>query len=114
MSRAGYLHYSFRVHFFPSYPFVDKIETQQKDLIRQSQRVSAEKDKLQSIFSNMAESIIVCDRKKMVVQHNRQAKNIFGVDAGTRLFEKITDEKLNDALDMVLSGQTAGGILPMG
>ena len=100
--------------FAELYPFVDKIETQQKDLIRQSQRISAEKDKLQSIFSNMAESIIVCDRKKMVVQHNRQAKNIFGVDAGTRLFEKITDEKLNDALDMVLSGQTAGGILPMG
>ena len=95
-------------------PFIDKIETQKADLIRQGQKTSAEKDKLQSVFSNMAESIIVCDRKKMVVQHNKQAKNIFGVSEGARLFETIRDENLNDALDMVLTGQKANGVLPHG
>lgn len=92
-------------------PFIEKIETQKADLIRQGQKNSAEKDKLQSIFSNMAESIIVCDRKKMVVQHNRQAKNIFGITDGARLFEVIKDENLNNALDMVLAGEKASGVL---
>ena len=95
-------------------PFIEKIETQKADLIRQGQKNSAEKDKLQSIFSNMAESIIVCDRKKMVVQHNRQAKNIFGIADGARLFEVIKDEELNSALDMVLAGEKASGVLPHG
>ncbi|MBQ9845016.1 MAG: PAS domain-containing protein [Oscillospiraceae bacterium] len=95
-------------------PFIDKIEAQKADLIRQGQKTSAEKDKLQSIFSNMAESIIVCDRKKMVVQHNRQAGNIFGVAEGARLFEIIRDENLNSALDMVLDGQKARGVLAHG
>ena len=100
--------------FAELYPFVDKIETQQKDLIRQSQRVSAEKDKLQSIFSNMAESIIVCDRKKMVVQLNRQANRIFGVKENDRLFEAINDEQLNTALDRVLDGEKVRGMLEKG
>ena len=92
-------------------PFINKIETQNKALIRQGQKTSAEKDKLQSVFSNMAESIIVCDRKKMVVQHNRQAGKIFGVKEGDRLFEVITDEKLNEALDAVLEDKKLHGIL---
>jgi len=49
-----------------------------------------------------------------VVQHNKQAKNIFGVSEGARLFETIRDENLNDALDMVLTGQKANGVLPHG
>lgn len=95
-------------------PFIETIEAQKADLIRQGQKTSAEKDKLQSIFSNMAESIIVCDRKKMVVQHNKQAANIFGVAEGARLFEVIKDENLNNALDMVLAGEKASGVLPQG
>ena len=92
-------------------PFINKIEAQKRAIVRQSQKTTAEKDKLQSIFSNMEESIIVCDRKKMVVQHNRQANRIFGVNAGDRLFEVIQDEKLNEALDMVLEDRKLGGIL---
>jgi len=36
------------------------------------------------------------------------------VSEGARLFEIIRDENLNDALDMVLTGQKANGVLPHG
>ena len=92
-------------------PFINKIETQNQALTLQAQKTRAEKDKLQSVFSNMTESIIVCDRKKMVVQHNRQASSIFGVKSGDRLFETLKDEQLNSALEKVLGGEKIHGIL---
>ena len=95
-------------------PFINKIEAQNQALTHQAQKTRAEKDKLQSIFSNMEESIIVCDRKKMVVQLNRQANRIFGVKEGDRLFEIIENDDLNCALERVISGQKAHGLLEMG
>lgn len=95
-------------------PFINKIEAQNQALTRQAQKTRAEKDKLQGIFSNMTESIIVCDRKKMVVQLNRQANRIFGVKENDRLFEAINDEQLNTALDIVLDGEKVRGMLEKG
>lgn len=95
-------------------PFINKIEAQNQALVRQEQKTRAEKDKLQSIFSNMEESIIVCDRKKMVVQYNPQANRVFGVEKGDRLFEAIEDENLNTALEQVIGGQKANGLLEKG
>ena len=95
-------------------PFINKIEAQNQALVRQEQKTRAEKDKLQSIFSNMEESIIVCDRKKMVVQYNPQANRVFGVEEGDRLFEAIEDENLNTALEQVIGGQKANGLLEKG
>ena len=95
-------------------PFINKIESQNQALVRQEQKTRAEKDKLQSIFSNMEESIIVCDRKKMVVQYNPQANRVFGVEKGDRLFEAIEDENLNTALEQVIGGQKVNGLLEKG
>jgi len=95
-------------------PFINKIETQNQAITHQAQKTHAEKDKLQSVFSNMTESIIVCDRKKMVVQLNRQAHNIFGVNEGDRLFEVIDSGELNTALDQVLEGKKLHGVLEKG
>ena len=95
-------------------PFINKIESQNQALVRQEQKTRAEKDKLQSIFSNMEESIIVCDRKKMVVQYNPQANRVFGVEKGDRLFEVIEDENLNTALEQVIDGKKINGLLEKG
>ena len=95
-------------------PFIRRIEEQNKAITSQSQKIRAEKDKLQSVFSNMAESIIVCDRKKMVVQHNRQANSIFGVNKNDRLFEIIKDSQFNEAMEQVLDGGKTHGFLEQG
>lgn len=95
-------------------PFINKIEAQNQAITRQAQKTRAEKDKLQSVFSNMTESIIVCDRKKMVVQYNPQANRVFGVEKGDRLFETIEDESLNIALEQVIDGQKVNGLLEKG
>ena len=95
-------------------PFINKIEAQNQALTQQAQKTRAEKDKLQSIFSNMEESIIVCDRKKMVVQYNPQANRVFGVEKGDRLFETIEDENLSTALEQVVNGQKVNGLLEKG
>ena len=95
-------------------PFINKIEAQNQAITRQAQKTRAEKDKLQSVFSNMTESIIVCDRKKMVVQYNPQANRVFGVEKGDRLFETIEDESLNTALEQVIDGQKVNGLLEKG
>ena len=92
-------------------PFIEKIEAQNNAITKQVQKTKAEKEKLQSVFANMTECIIVCDRKKMVVQHNKQANTIFGVKEGDRLFEVISDQELNTALDGVTEGHKANGIL---
>lgn len=95
-------------------PFINKIEAQNHELTLQAQKTHAEKDKLQSVFSNIEESIIVCDRKKMVVQLNRQASRIFGVKEGDRLFEVIENEVLNSGLEQVLGGEKVHGMLEKG
>ena len=92
-------------------PFINKIEAQNQAITRQAQKTSAEKDKLQSVFSNMEESIIVCDRKKMVMQYNKQASRVFGVKEGDRIFEVLQDDDFSTALENVIEGQKAHGII---
>ena len=108
-------HFNFDVEDSTSYeelsPFIDKIKSQNETIKKQIGKTAAEKDKLASIFANMEESLIVCDRKKMVVQHNRQAQKIFGVKENDRLFEIIDDAQLNDNIDMAVQGQKVHGLL---
>ena len=92
-------------------PFIDKIKSQNETIKKQVGKTTAEKEKLASVFENMEESLIVCDRKKMVVQHNRQAEKIFGVKEADRLFEIISDEELYDNMDKAVQGSKVHGVI---
>ena len=108
-------HFNFDIADSTSYeelsPFIEKIRSQNETIKKQIGKTAAEKDKLASIFANMEESIVVCDRKKMVVQHNRQAGKIFNVKEDDRLFEIIPDEELQNNIDTALQGQKVHGII---
>ena len=108
-------HFNFDIESSTSYeelsPFIEKIRTQNETIKKQIGRTAAEKDKLASIFANMEESIIVCDRKKMVVQYNRQAGKVFGIKENDRLFEIIADEDLNNNIDLAVAGQKVHGVI---
>lgn len=108
-------HFNFDIEGGTSYeelsPFIDKIRSQNETIKKQIGKTAAEKDKLASIFANMEESLIVCDRKKMVVQHNRQAQKIFGVKENDRLFELLSDTELLNNIDLAAAGQNVHGFL---
>ncbi len=108
-------HYNFDIEGNTSYeelsPFIDKIKSQNETIQKQARKTAAEKDRLASVFENMEESLIVCDRKKMVVQHNRQAGRIFGVKENDRFYEVVADEELNANIDTALSGEKIHGFI---
>ncbi|MBQ5781892.1 MAG: PAS domain S-box protein [Oscillospiraceae bacterium] len=92
-------------------PFIEKIKSQNETIQKQADKSAAEKDKLTAIFENMEESLVVCDRKKMVVQLNPQANRIFGLKKGDRLYEAIKDEGLFDNMETALSGKKVTGFV---
>ena len=108
-------HFNFDVEDSTSYeelsPFIDKIRSQNETIKKQIGKTAAEKDKLASIFANMEESLIVCDRKKMVVQHNRQAQRIFGIRENDRLFEIIDDDELHHNIEQAVEGRKVHGFI---
>ena len=108
-------HYNFDDEDNTSYeelsPFIEKIKSQNETIKKQVQKTSAEKDKLAGVFANMEESLIVCDRKKMVVQHNRQATRIFGVKENDRLYEVLEDDELNSNIDTAIEGNKVHGFI---
>lgn len=92
-------------------PFIEKIKSQKETIQKQADKSAAEKDKLSSIFENMEESLVVCDRKKMVVQLNPQASRIFGIKKGDRLYEVIKDEELFANIETALEGKKVTGFV---
>lgn len=93
------------------YPFIKKIEDQQKTIKNQISKTEAEKEKLASVFSNMEESIIVCDEFKNIIQVNKKAAEIFNAKENTKLLEAFRFHRLSKDIDRALKGEIVHGIL---
>ena len=68
--------------------------------------LSAERNRLAAVLSNMADGVIMTDGDGVVLMVNRAAATIFGLTEeraiGSRLIERITDHEINDVLKSCL------------
>ena len=89
-------------------PFVNKIKSQNDIIKRQVQSLTDEKLKLQSIFMNIKEGILVCDSRMRIAQTNNEAKRIFSLDDNETNFRKaVALPELQSAVEKALTGETA-------
>lgn len=87
--------------------FVTKIKSQNDIIKRQLQTLTDEKLKLQSIFMNIKEGILVCDSKKRIVQTNREARDILNLTYFDTNFVKVVRiPQLQEAVDKAIKGET--------
>ncbi|MEG1049375.1 MAG: ATP-binding protein, partial [Oscillospiraceae bacterium] len=91
-------------------PFINKINYQNKVIATQSEKNKGEKDKLESVFFNMREGLIVCDSVKTVVQTNLEAQRVFSIARGDSFCGVLRNAQLNKNLQRALEGQTAHGV----
>ncbi len=86
--------------------FVTKIKSQNDIIKRQLQTLTDEKSKLQSIFMNIKEGILVCDSKKRIVQTNREARDILDLTYYDTNFTKVVRiPELQQAMDDAMKGE---------
>ncbi len=88
-------------------PFINKIKSQNDIIKRQVQTLTDEKLKLQSIFMNIKEGIVVCDSHLRITQTNKEARKIFAFDEYQSDFEKVIRiPQLQQAVKKAVSGET--------
>lgn len=88
-------------------PFIRKIKSQNDIIRRQVQSLTDEKLKLQSIFMNIKEGIVVVDSKMRIVQTNREARKIFGINGSEIYFNKVVEiQELQEAMQRSVKGET--------
>ncbi len=86
-------------------PFVNKISRQNIIINEQIQSITEEKRKLQSVFENVKESIIVCDKDLQIIQINPEAQEVFGDGLTGRSFiEVISVSELVRLLEKAVKG----------
>ena len=91
-------------------PFVRKIKSQNDIIRRQLQNLTDEKLKLQSIFMNIKEGIVVCDSRMSIAQTNMEARKIFSLNNSHSNFMKaVTVPELHSAMEKSISGETIHG-----
>lgn len=87
--------------------FVNKIQKQNEIINKQLQTLKEEKTKLQSIFVNIKEGIIVCDSNHKIVQTNNEAKLIFNFENENSDFNSVIKvPELIDAVQGACKGET--------
>ena len=87
--------------------FVTRIKSQNDIIKRQLQTLTDEKLKLQSIFMNIKEGILVCDSKKHIVKTNREARDILNLTYCYTNFVKVVRiPQLQEAVDKAIKGET--------
>ena len=87
--------------------FVNKIQKQNEIINDQLQTLKEEKTKLQSIFVNIREGIIVCDSNLKIVQTNNEAKLIFNFENENTDFNSVIKvPELVDAVQCACNGET--------
>ncbi|MBR5521583.1 MAG: PAS domain S-box protein [Oscillospiraceae bacterium] len=88
-------------------PFVNKIKHQNNVINTQLQNLTEEKRKMESIFRNIREGIIVCDSSGKIIQTNPEACELFGLnDAGENFFSVVHVPEMHRALESALNGET--------
>ncbi len=93
-------------------PFVNKISRQNVIINEQIQSITEEKRKLQSVFENIKESIIVCDNSLVIIQTNPEAHEVFsGLTVGNSFSRSVNMPELTDMMKKSVTGKTVQNVL---
>lgn len=92
-------------------PFIKKIEDQRETIENQMIKIEAEREKLSSVFSNMEECIIVCDKNKNITQANRRAKEIFGTKINSKLTNLADNDKISQEIESAFDNKIVHGLI---
>ena len=88
-------------------PFVQKIKSQNDIIKRQVQTLTDEKIKLQSIFMNIKEGIVVTDSSMRIAQTNMEARKIFSLaDQEANFAQAVDVPQLKNAMEEAIAGRT--------
>ena len=94
--------------------FVNKIKKQNDIISRQLQSLTEEKLKLQSIFMNIKEGIIVCDSRYNIIQTNSEAEQIFSLsDSDSNFYKSVRVPQLQQAVSRCMGGHVTHGVFEM-
>lgn len=94
--------------------FVNKIKKQNDIISQQLQSLTEEKLKLQSIFLNIKEGIIVCDSRYNIIQTNSEAEQIFSLSGSDNNFYKsVRVPQLQQAVSQCIGGHVTHGVFEM-
>ncbi len=88
-------------------PFVSKIKRQNDIISAQVQSLTDEKLKMESIFRNIKEGIVVCDSQYNIIQTNPEACELFGIEKeGENILSAVPVPEIHRALAKALEGET--------
>lgn len=88
-------------------PFVNKIKRQNDIISAQVQNLTDEKLKMESIFRNIREGIIVCNSQYNIIQTNPEACELFGIESrGENFLSAVPVPEIHRAVEKALSGET--------
>ncbi len=91
--------------------FVLKINSQNSIINEQVQNIKAEKDKLQNVFLNITEGIIVCNKEGTIIQVNKESESIFNIqNINTPFSSQVRSPELQKAMWRALEGEKQSGI----
>ena len=88
-------------------PFVNKIKNQKDVISAQIQSLTEEKSKMESVFRNIREGIVVCDSHGNIIQTNPEACSLFGIEGeGKRSLSSIKIPEIQQVAEKALKGDT--------
>ncbi len=92
--------------------FILKINTQNSIINNQIEYIALERDKLQNVFLNIQEGIVVCDRDGIIEQINNESKTVFNIkDINVHFSNQIRNPELQKAMTLALEGKRQEGIM---
>ena len=92
-------------------PFMNKIRNQNITINEQIQSITEEKVKLQSVFRNIKEGIIVCDNELNIIQTNPEARELFDITADNLNISDLThSDELKVIMVQAVEGEVAQNV----
>lgn len=94
-------------------PLAETINSQQKEIKKQLQKLQLEKDKINTLIQNMSEGFILIDMDKRVLMSNHSAIKLIGASGenieGKSLIAYSRNEIVCDCVDSALEGESKIG-----
>lgn len=108
----------FNIDEFPEIsPFIMKINSQNELIEKNLRQIKREKDTIETILSNMKESLIIIDEKKILLSVNKSAQQLFSTNRnliGKNLLNLIRNSEILRLVDGALKGQNSEQIIEIG
>lgn len=108
----------FNIDEFPEIsPFIMKINSQNELIEKNLRQIKREKDTIETILSNMKESLVIIDENRQLLSVNKSALNLFNSSnniIGKNILNLIRDDSILKFVEEALSGKNSEEIIKIG